>query len=207
VRADPSAQPRSTDVRLRGALLMPLCALAVHQGRYYLAFGSHAGARLAREGHAYLMTIEPFVLLAVALALGGFVGRLARAWQSPSPTVSRSHGVGRVWAACALVLLALYCGQELFEGWFAVGHPAGVAGIVGHGGWIAVPLAGLIGAVLAATLRVAHTLIELAARGGRRARARPRASVALRLMARTAADWRLEPQSGLVAGRAPPLPL
>ena len=188
---------------------MPLCALAVHQARYYLAFGSQAGARLSRAGHGYLSTVEPFVLLAVALALGAFVGRLARAWQgaSTSRRPTASHSLVRVWATCALALLVIYSGQELCEGFFAAGHPAGFAGIFGYGGWIAVPLAMIIGAVLAATLRGAQTLVELAAAagGGARTHTHAQAPVAPRRTARRVADWRLEPQSGLVAGRAPPV--
>jgi hypothetical protein len=184
---------------------MPLCALAVHQARYYLAFGAHAPAQLARDGHAYLGTIEPFVLLAAALALGGFVGKLARAWQSAHRTTPRHRNSTRLWATCALVLLALYCGQELCEGMFAAGHPAGLAGIVGHGGWVAIPLAVLVGGALAATLQFAHTLIELAARRADRRRRRAGAPTPLPHIADSRADWRLDPRSGVVAGRAPPL--
>src|SRR5437588_337039 len=114
----------SADPRLRGGLLMPVCALAVHQTRYYLAFGGHARYRLAHDGHAYLSWLEPCALLAVALALGLLIGALARVWQrrgsapsqgpSASPTIWSTRA--RVWAACALALLALYGGQELCEG-------------------------------------------------------------------------------------------
>src|SRR5437764_587163 len=45
---------------------MPLCALAVHQARYYLTYGRHSGAHLAREGHAYLSATELIVLFAAA---------------------------------------------------------------------------------------------------------------------------------------------
>jgi hypothetical protein len=205
VRVSSCAQPRSADVRLRGALLMPLCALTLHQARYYLAFGAHAPVQLSRDGHAYLSTVEPLVLLAAALALGGFVGKLARTWQSANSTIPRHRNWTRLWATCALVLLALYCGQELCEGLFAAGHPAGLAGIVGHGGWIAIPLALLVGGALAATLRVAQALIGLATRSGARRRRDAAAPTSLRRTARGGADWRLDPRSGVVAGRAPPL--
>jgi hypothetical protein len=208
VRVDSTAQPRSSDARLRGALLLPVCALAVHQGRYYLAFGGRAGARLSREGHSYLTSVEPFVLLAAALALGGLIGKIVRTWQrAEEPAVRRRHGAERAWAICSLALFTLYCGQELCEGVFAAGHPAGVAGILGHGGWIAAPLAVLVGGALAAALRVAQTLIVLAARAAARSRTRSEALLAPRFTMHTAGDWRLEPQSGVVAGRAPPLAL
>ncbi len=186
---------------------MPLCALAVHQLRYYLAFGGQAPVRLSRDGHAYLSTIEPFALLCCALALGGLIGGLARAWQSPSATEPASPRLLRLWAACAVTLLVIYCAQELLEGLFAPGHPAGIAGIVGHGGWIAAPVAALIGAALAATLKMAQTLIDLTVRVQLRRRGQDVPAPARRQSPRTTRDWRLDPQSGVAAGRAPPLAL
>lgn len=199
------ASSRSADPRLRGALLMPACALAVHQARYYLAFGVHAPSRLARDGHAYLASAQPLALLAVALAAGALAGRVARVWRGAALDIqSRPRGGARVWALCSLMLLALYCGQELCEGALFAAHPAGIAGVIGHGGWIAIPFALAIGGGLAAVLRVSEAALRLAAacRPRRRrsvasARA-PRRSVTLRL------DWRLEPTSGVSAGRAPP---
>ena len=44
---------------------MPISALAVHQLRDHVAFGSRAPARLARERQAHPATIQPFVLLCV----------------------------------------------------------------------------------------------------------------------------------------------
>src|SRR5205823_3578370 len=100
--------------------------------RYYLAFGAHGSARLARDGHAYLSAAEPIVLFAAALAVGAFVGRFARAWQSGGPVGARPSGARapgalRIWGGCALVLIAFYCGQELFEGAVFAAHPAGLA--------------------------------------------------------------------------------
>jgi len=46
--------------RLRGVgpvVLMPAAAFAVHQLRYYLAYGSAAGAELQRTGHSYLHSV------------------------------------------------------------------------------------------------------------------------------------------------------
>jgi hypothetical protein len=191
-------QPRRIDTRIRGGLLMPLCALAVHQLRYYMAFGSGAPRHLAHDGHAYLSTVEPFALLAAALALGALLGALVRTWPQASPRTS----LVRIWAACAAALLAIYCAQELLEGSFASGHPAGLAGVVGHGGWIAVPAAVAIGGMLALTLRIADCLIAFVAARAPRDRA-PR-GIRPRLSAPGSADWRLLPLSGAVAGRAPP---
>lgn len=192
---------------MRGAMLLPLCALVVHQLRFYVAFGRDAPMWLAREGHTYMSTVEPIALLIAALAVGGFVGRLARAWQrggEPGSIEPRRGRLLRIWALCAVVLFAFYCGQELIEGTLATGHPAGLAGTLGRGGWLAAPVAMLVAAALAATLRVAGSLVAFVAR----ARRRP-GRLLTTLVARHAvpdqADWRLDPRAGVAAGRAPPL--
>ena len=179
---------------------MPICALAVHQIRYYVAFGSGASAHLARDGHAYLADVEPFALLCVALAIGGLIGRLAASWRHPE--TGSAPPFARVWALCALTLFAIYCGQELIEGLVTIGHPAGLTGVIGHGGWIALPAAIVIGAGLALTLRVAERLIALVARLVAR---RPRSSAPVPARPRlTTTDWRLAPLAGITGSRAPP---
>jgi hypothetical protein len=188
-------------------MLLPLCVLVVHQLRFYIAFGRDAPMWLAREGHAYLSTAEPIALLIAALAVGGFVGRLARAWQRGGEAGSVEPGRGRllrIWALCAVVLFAFYCGQELIEGLLATGHPAGLAGILGHGGWLAAPIAMLVAAALTAALRVASSLVALVSCTRRRP-GRLLTPLVQRHAARYTADWRLDPQAGVVAGRAPPL--
>jgi hypothetical protein len=207
VRIDAPGRSRAADPRLRGALLMPLCVLAVHQLRFYLAFGDGAPTRLAREGHGYISAFEPVALLAAAIALGGVVGRLARAWQQSGPDGSarrldQKRTLVRAWLLCAGALLAVYCAQELVEGAFAAGHPAGLAGIFGSGGWIAIPVAALIGGALAAALKLADTLVALVAR--RRAVRRPAEPAKKPSRIPGAADWRLDPAAGVAAGRAPP---
>lgn len=187
--------------------MLPLGVLAVHQLRFQLAFGSAAAARLAREGHGYLATVEPFALLAAAIAAGAFIGRLARAWhtdQGGSTAGSSRRPMLRSWALCAAALLATYCAQELLEGVFAAGHPAGLAGVFGGGGWLAVPLAALIGAALATALRVADTLIRAVARATATAHPRATRTSQRRSQPRRENDWRLDPASGVAAGRAPP---
>lgn len=183
---------------------MPLATLAVHQLRYYLIFGAHGPARLARDGHAYLSIVEPLVLLVAAMALGAFIGRLTRTWSGEANPERPEQRLLRTWLVCALVLFALYCGQELTEGMFAPGHAAGVAGVLGHGGLIAAPLAALLGAVLTLALRTADTLLALAAHRRRAHRGPAPASAPLSPRPGSTRDWRLDPASGVVTGRAPP---
>jgi hypothetical protein len=189
---------------------MPLAAMTVHQLRYYLIFGAHAPARLARDGHGYLSSLEPLVLLVAAIAAGAFAGRFVRAWTTRPAGTRPARGAGtpfvRTWLLCAGVLLGLYCAQELAEGMLAAGHAAGLAGLVGHGGLIAAPLAAGVGAALTIALRSAESLLELAARRGRhRGGIGAPAAPAAPLRPRALRNWILEPASGLIAGRAPPL--
>lgn len=210
MRTHSSARARAADPRLRGALLMPVCVLAVHQLRFYLAFGAHAGSRLAREGHGYISAAEPFALLAAAIVIGGVIGRTARAWQRAGPDASardldheRTRGtLVRTWMLCTVALLAAYCAQELLEGSFAAGHPAGLGGVFAGGGWIAIPASLLIGGALAATLKLADSLVGLVARRG--LVRRPAERAAKRPPIPSAPDWRLDPASGVAASRAPP---
>jgi len=60
--------------------LLPAAALAVHQLRYLLAYGSAAGMELQRQGHSYLHSVVPWIILVVALVVGGFLRALGRAF-------------------------------------------------------------------------------------------------------------------------------
>lgn len=190
--------------RFRGMAVLPLAALAVHQLRYQLAFGADAERRLAAEGHAYLGSVETVAIVLCAVAVGGFLTRLAGAWcgRAVAPGAARRLGTLKLWAAATVALMAIYTGQELLEGWLAAGHPPGVEGVVGNGGWLAAPLSLVIGALLALLLRGAHAVLALVRR----------ASSARRLAAerrplprpRTVLLRRRSPLAVAAAGRAPP---
>ena len=127
--------------RMRGAALLVLGALAVHQLRYLLAFGPQSGEALHRDGHGYLAQVLPVL---VALASAGLVAGLVA-----GALTSRGSGRAARVPARALIyaaaLLLVFAAQELAEGLVAPGHPAGVAALVGGGGWLAAPLALILG--------------------------------------------------------------
>ncbi|MDO8184252.1 hypothetical protein Q7L71_01600, partial [Conexibacter sp. CPCC 205706] len=158
--------------RYRGMALLPLAALAVHQLRYALAFGADASQRLAEQGHAYLGSVEAVAVMLCAVTLGSFLTRLASAWTSGAaasgPAAAR-HGLLKLWAVAALVLAAVYSGQELLEGMLTAGHPPGLEGVLGNGGWLMVPLSVAVGGLLALLLRGAQAALALV-RGVRAAR-------------------------------------
>jgi len=187
-------------VRSRGFLLLPAAAFAVHQLRYTLAYGSHASQALSAQGHSYLNSLAPWLVLLVAFGAASFLLRVAAALagrQNARP----ARSFVELWAIAAGALVAIYVLQEVLEGAFASGHPTGAGGVVGHGGWLAFPLAVAFGAAVAALLRVGYAIVAVAARAVAR---RP---VALRQISLPRWSFVLLPRSPLAAaaaGRAPP---
>src|SRR4051794_37807013 len=115
-------------VRGRGFLIVPAAALVVHQLRFTLAYGSQAKQVLAAEWHSYLNSLAPWLVLLLALGLGSFVLRVARAARDGAER-RPARRLLEVWALAWASLVAIYVAQEFLEGLFAVGHPSGAAGI------------------------------------------------------------------------------
>ncbi len=190
---------------LRGAAAMPAAALAVHQLRYKLAYGAGASHALAAQGHAYLSSLVPWIVLLATLSVGATLGRFARRWAAGADARSgRTAGV-RVWLAASAALFAVYAGQELLEGLFASGHLGGLAAVFGAGGWWAVPVALLVGGLLALVLRGARVVERAldAARRGVRFSARGLGELAVRSPASPFAAT-VAPLARAGAERAPP---
>lgn len=188
-----------------GAALVPLAALAVHQARYLLAFGSDSGHELAVEGHHYLTGLAPWIVVSCAMAFGLFLTRISRAWRTGHAETSPRALLGRLWLACALGLVAIYTGQELLEGLLSTGHPGGLAGVYGDGGLWALPAAAVVGLALALVVRASSRVVAFVARlSVRRARSHPHRS--LPDFALPAFVERLSPAplATAAAGRAPP---
>jgi hypothetical protein len=190
--------------RVRGAALMPAAVLTVHQLRFQLAFGGHTDAKLAAEGHAYLGPLAPFAAMLVAIAAGVFLAGLARARRAAEAGETRNRPFLLVWLLAAAALLGIYSAQELCEGFFATGHPAGLAGVFGAGGLWAVPLSLALGAVVAGCLRFAGAARRWAAALGQEDTVTPAARP--RHSRRPAQVFRpvTAPLALLAAGRAPP---
>lgn len=186
------------------AALLPAAALVVHQLRFALAFDGLSGAQLARTGHSYLHSLTPWVVLSVAVALGGFLRALGRAFAGQRSLPRYTVSLAALWLACSICLIVIYAAQESLEGLLIAGHPAGMAGIFGYGGWWAIPSAAAVGLVLAAALHGARWALEaasgLAARNGQ---AHPRARAQLS-RPRSMALPRPVPVAGGWSGRGPP---
>jgi hypothetical protein len=185
--------------------MFPLGAFVVHQLRYQLAFGSDASRKLGDQGHAYLHELTPWIVLAVALGLGGLVTGVARAWRRGEGDRARGGCVVVLWALASVGLLCIYVGQELVEGLLASGHPQGLAGVLGDGGLWALPASIAVGGLLALVVRGGHALVNHVARLRRRA---PRTAIA-RAPKRAVRPAPLTlprptPLATASAGRAPP---
>jgi hypothetical protein len=190
--------------RLAHAALMPAGAFAVHQLRYWLAYGNRAGVELAAQGYSYLHSVVPWIVLLIALAVGAFLLALGRALGGGGSLPRYTLSFVALWLLCAAGLVAVYTTQELLEGLFATGHPAGVAGIFGYGGWWSIPAALAVALVLAAVFHSARRVLQAVAE--RRAR---RISVAGRppAEARACLDVLLSavaPPADGWSGRGPP---
>jgi hypothetical protein len=184
--------------------LLPPAAFAVHQLRYMLAFGGHAGIELQRTGHSYLHSVVPWLVLLVALAVGSFLRALGSAFAGQTSLPRYTMSLVGLWFACSAALVAIFAVQEFLEGLFAVGHPAGWAGIFGYGGWWAIPAAVCVGLVLATLLHGARWIVREVAK--RRAPAQPRWSGPGLVVARPrdAVVIALPPLVGGWSGRGPP---
>jgi hypothetical protein len=186
-------------VGLRSASLLALGALAVHEGRFALAYGSRSGHVLAAEGHAYLNWIVPLLIGCVVTAAARFLARLARPVPGAAPVPGRRR---RLWATASALLLAVYAGQEWSEGLLVAGHPSGLLEPFAQGGWVVVLLAPAVGAVIAGLLWGADVVLARAAAAAARPVPRRRPT---RPRPPRAADPVRRPAIALhLAGRAPP---
>ena len=152
----------------RTAALVALGALVVHQLRYLGAYGGDAGSQLAAQGHGYLGQLTP---LLIALALAAVAGCLVRAALTGRPGGARSKPVAT--AVFAGAILATFATQETIEGFLFSGHLDGLGAVFGAGGWLAVPLAIVLGwgaALIEAGLGRLESALALLAESPRRHR-------------------------------------
>jgi hypothetical protein len=179
---------------LRTVAVLAGGALMLHELRFLLAPDPHA----AEAGHAYMALAAPAVAALIAAACAAFALALARGAGRVDPA---PPSFARVWIGASSALAATYSIQELLEGMLAAGHPAGLAAVVGHGGWIGLVLSLGLGVVVALVLRGAHAV--LARPRGALPRRRELPPRPLRPPVRTSAA--LDAVARHLAGRGPPL--
>ncbi len=132
-----------TGPRAQSASLIAVGAFAVHQLRYLLAYGGRSDDELTRQGHDYLAHAVPLLL---GLLLAALMARVVRATISGRAPSSQRRAKATSYA---VGIAAVFCCQELMEGALFAGHAAGLAAIFSAGGWAALPLAALFGALAA----------------------------------------------------------
>ncbi len=198
------ADRRSVVLGFAQAGLLPPAALAVHQLRFVLAFGGATGPELQRTGHSYLHSLVPWIVLAVALVVGGFLRSLGKALAGHTSAPRFTISFVALWLTCIACLVAIYVGQEFLEGAFATGHPSGWIGIFGYGGWWSVPAAVCVGLVLAAVLHGARWVLREAAQRCARPVAGPRRRLVRAARPVTVLAPRLAPLAEGWSGRGPP---
>ena len=153
------------------------------------------------QGHSYLQSLVPWIVLLLAFAAGLFLRAIGRAFavtvRFPA-TPFRSRDSGCCARRC---LFAIYCAQESLEGLLATGHPAAVAGIFGYGGWWAIPASAAVGLVLAASFHGARWVLnEVALRQRPASIATPRRPASVISPARSSLlRWRRSPRAGQAA--------
>jgi hypothetical protein len=189
--------------KLRGLSLLAAGSVLVHELRYVAGYGGDAGEALAEQGHSYLPWFEALASVLLVTALWRFGAALLRASRGAGPELGAAPRFGPTWLASSLALAAVYTAQEGFEGTFAPGHPAGVVGVLGHGGWTALVFSALVGAVVAAVTKLAHRAVELIARRAPR-RAPARSASPRRHHVPLLPGRRLDVLAWNLAGRAPP---
>jgi hypothetical protein len=189
--------------RLAPVALMPVGAFGVHQLRYWFAFGGRAGVLLQQQGHSYLHSVVPWIVLLAAVAVGVFLQALGRALGGECSVPRRTVSFGALWLICAGCLVAIYVSQEFLEGLFATGHPTGLAGIFGYGGWWSVPAAVGVGLVFAISFHGARrALFAIADRHARCSRVTTRPLLAR--APRTQSVPVMVPLADGWSGRGPP---
>jgi hypothetical protein len=197
----PSRLQRSRLPAGGGLLLVPAAALIVHQLRYALAYGSQAGLQLSAQGHSYEHSLVPWVVLALGVGLSAFLGRAAHAVRTGETGGLARLSASVIWLITTAGLIGIYALQESLEELYASGHPTGVGGILGHGGWWAVPAAAGVAAGVVALLRLGRAVLRLAGGLGRYPR-RPRPFEVFRH--RVVVLVTPAPLARAAAGRAPP---
>jgi hypothetical protein len=189
--------------RLRAGALIAASALALHELRYLVGYGDAAGRAIAEQGHSYLPGAGALAALAIALAGVQMAASLSGVLRGPA-VERRPASLKLTWAFASVALVGVYAGQELTEGLLSSGHPTGLAAVFGNGGLVAVPLAAVLGLLVALVLRGARAALRAAAERPAAAMPRPRRLFAI---ARPVSSPLLAPCSPIarnLAGRAPP---
>ena len=157
---------------------------------------------LGSPSHRFDRVVTVAALVLVLLAAAALAGAAStRGGRQRAEIRSARRPAQGLWLMASGALLALYCGQELLQGALGAAHPFGLHGLFGHGGWIVVPLALLLGALVAFAVGVVR---ELERRRGRTLWSLASVSLGRALLPARAPLLLSEPVAENLAGRSPP---
>jgi hypothetical protein len=183
----------------RGAALLAVGALSLHELRYWLFEGTFA---MSGHGHSYMPLAVGLVTVLLLLACASFSRTLVLAARGIEDT-GHPPPVRVLWPLLSAALLAVFFLQEWIEGWTTPGHPMGIGHVVGHIGIAGIGLAVAIGAVIALLLRGADSTARALARRRHTPRRRPRAALTAPPLEAFFVP-RIRVLADNLAGRAPP---
>lgn len=201
-----SSRGRGAHPPWSGGALFPAGVLAVHELRYLLAYGAHAGQELSEHGDSYVGTASLLAGLLLVLPAVGLVVGVVGARRGRAGGRQPALGPCQAWLVWTALLIVGFCAVECLEMVFESEHATGLLGVFGDGGWWALPTAVGVAALFTAVTRGARALVRRVARS-RRGRPRWDSSAAPRpSRRRVGSGWRAgqTPLAGRAAGRAPP---
>jgi hypothetical protein len=185
---------------LRGAALLAVGALSLHELRYWLSDGTIV---VGGHGHSYMPLAVGLVTVLLLLACASFTRTLLHALRGVeddrTPPPFRA-----LWPVLSAALLSVFFLQEWIEGWVTPGHPATLSHAIAHMGWVTPALAIALGCLIAVLIHGSRGAIDLVARRHRARRPGPRARRGTWAPLPSVEAPRLSVLAANRAGRAPP---
>jgi hypothetical protein len=183
---------------VRLAAILAVGAFALHQLRYLIAPGVSSGELAA---HDYMTDLLAPIAVMV---LAGVLATLIRGTEGASPTRTP---IGRRMTVFAVALFAIYVGQESLEAIVTSDHAGSLVATLTGGGWLALPLAVVIGALSALLARALEDVERaIAVVHADRVRSRPPAVRGRALPARAISLLSAPLAFGLARRPPPPAP-
>lgn len=187
---------------LRTAALIAGGALSVHELRFLIA--PAGAAESSSAGHGYLPLAGFVVAVALAAALAQLAAIAERALRTGRHEPG-GPGFAVTWLAVTVSIAGVFLAQESVEAALTGRAAQGLAGVLGSGAWVALPLAVAIGALVALALAGARAAVAAAARRAERAPLPRRAVDLIGFRLQPGHPPAFAPLAGHLAGRAPPL--
>lgn len=174
----------------------------MHEMRFLIAPAGAAESTSA--GHGYLPLAGFVVALALAVALAQLAAVAGRALRTGRREPG-GPGFAVTWVAVTVSIAAVFLAQEGVEAALTGRAAQGLSAVLGSGGWVAVPLAMAVGALVALALAGARAAVAAAARRAERAPRSPRGLDPIAVGLQPGHPPAFAALAGHLAGRAPPL--